>query len=441
MGETSDSVRAGAPPPMPLAFFGFATALMGIAFYLIIEVNVTVLRFFKKRGGLYFWCILVASWGTCLHTISFIIQWWVPGAPWVLCAAFGQFGWSFMVTAQSLVLYSRLHLVIRNHKILRGVLIMIITTSIAVEVPNWVTSWFAYDTELSVTELWTPRDNIMLRISQLVLFLQESTLSVLYIWGTVKILAPNDKINVRRIKWDLIAVNSFIIATDLVNVILTYANDHYAKEPIQNFSYAFKLRIEFAVLNQLMAVTSQSRASNYNAGGRYVKDSGWNSSSGGASKPLDRSKPSSDGKSTSQRPSDKSPQSMAALAYGPNSNVPLRHHASDHSGSTSSGGDHELEKLPRARLESNRPHADAPPLPSHENTNDGITVRHDLQQQQGVLHNTASSSQLYGSSENLAPYVHTRAVASPNRESWWDRLAKKVDPPDDERWRRDLSRV
>lgn len=59
----------------------------------------------------------------------------------------GQFGWSFMVTGQSLVLYSRLHLVIRSHKILRAVLVMIITSSIAVEVPNWVTSWFAYDTD------------------------------------------------------------------------------------------------------------------------------------------------------------------------------------------------------------------------------------------------------------------------------------------------------
>ena len=432
---------------MPLAFFGFATALMGIAFYLIIEVNVTVFRFFKKRAGLYFWSILIASWGTCLHTISFIIQWWVPGSSWVLCAALGEFGWSFMVTAQSLVLYSRLHLVIRNHNILRGVLIMIITTSIAVEVPNWVTSWFAYDTKLNVTELWTPRDNIMLRISQLVLFLQEATLSVLYIWGTVKILAPNDRIDVRRIKWDLVAINSFIIATDLVNVILTYADEHYAKEPIQNFSYAFKLRTEFVILNQLMAVTSQSRASHYNSGRRYVKDSGWNSSlGGGASKPLDRSKPNSDGgKITSPRPSEKSPYSMAALTYSPNPNVPLRHHASHQSGSTSSsGGDPELKKLLSARLESSRPHADASLSPSHENNGDGTTVRHDLrQQQQAVLHTTTTSSrQPSGSSEILAPsHVHTHAEASPNRDSWWGRVVRKVDPPNEERWRRDLSRV
>ena len=434
---------------MALAFFGFATALMGITFYLIIEVNVTVLRFFKKRRGLYFWSILIASWGTCLHTIASIIQWWVPGSPWVLCAALDEFGWSFMVTGQSLVLYSRLHLVIRNHKILRGVLIMIITTSIAVEVPNWVTSWFAFDTSLSVTELWTPRDNIMLRISQLVLFLQEATLSILYIWGTVKILAPNDKLNLRRIKWDLVAVNSFIIATDLVNVILTYTDELYVKEPIQDFSYAFKLRTEFAVLNQLMAVTSLSRGSNYNGGGRYVKDSGWNSSSGGAPKPLDRGKPNSDGKDvTATHPSDKSPNSMAALAYGHNPNRPLRHHASNQSSSISSGGDHELDKMPKAKLEKGCRHVDALPPWSHGKIENGIIDRYDhdqqqqqQQQQQGLHRAMTSSLEPYASSENLAPYLQAHAAASPSRESWWGRLVRNVDPPDEERWRRDLSRV
>ena len=429
MGETSGTVRAGAPPPMPLGFFGFATALMGIAFYLIIEVNVTIQRFFKKKSGLYFWSLLIASWGTCLHTIAFILQWWVPASPWVLSADFGQFGWSFMVTAQSLVLYSRLHLVIRNRNILRGALIMIIITSIAVEVPNWVTSWFALDPQPEVTKLWTPRDNIMLRISQLVLFLQESTLSLLYIWGTIKILAPNEKININRIKWDLVAVNSFIIATDLVNVVLTYTEEHYAKEPIQNFSYAFKLRIEFVVLNQLMAVTSQSRSSNYNCGGRYVKNSGWDRSlSGDASdqreSPNGRRGPSSSGLSPG-RP-ERSLYSMAALAYGKNPNAKmLRHHGS---GSSYSGGyeeayDIEKSELPEKGLSST----------SSDNaliTKGGNYGPKDLPRSPDV------------NSGGLNRVMRGGRTPMPNHEDgWWGRLLHLVDPPSEERWRRDLSRV
>ena len=463
MGESSgSSVRAGAPPPMPLPFFGFATALMGITFYLLIEVNITIQRFFKKRGGLYYWSLLVASFGTCIHTISFIIQWWVPGAPWILCAALGQFGWSFMVTAQSLVLYSRLHLVIRNHTIIRGCLLMIIVTSIAVEIPNWVTSWFAYDTDYSVTKLWTPRDDIMLRISQLVLFLQESCLSILYIWGVVKALTPNDRINVNRIKWDLIAISSFIIATDLANVILTYTSEHFAKEPIQNFSYAFKLRVEFAVLNQLMSVTSQSRSINYNGGGRYVKETGWsNDSSGGgaggadvklAESGRDRKRKHSspdEGYSSISSPSqsEKSSYSLAALRYGSDpSTKSLRHHGSGSISSNSPGRGHghghgaeaDPERLPRARLQ-----------PSREQMDEGIiTVRHAINQHREMQQRQQREN------EGMSPfYLETYADATPENgnghghehaagaQSWWDRLLYKVDPPEDERWRRDLSRV
>lgn len=345
-----------------------------------------------------------------------------------------------MVTAQSLVLYSRLHLIIRNHRILRGALIMIITTSIAVEIPNWVTSWFAYDTDPKVTKLWTPRDDIMLRISQLVIFLQESSLSILYIWGTVKILSPNDKINIRRVKWDLIAISSFTIATDLVNVILTYTNEHYAKEPIQNFSYAFKLRVEFVVLNQLMAVTSQSHASNYNAGARYVKDSGWNTSStGGVGNP---SKATSDrrrlnsshdsrGNAGSPKPSETSPYHLAELAYGPNPNAKyLRHQAS---GSISSGGyerDQELEKLPRARFEGS----------SEEISNHASSAKYasdpKAQGREGQHLHSASG-------KRLSPFWEKQPAATTrsNEGSWWDRLLHKVDPSYEERWERDLSRV
>ena len=315
---------------------------------------------------------------------------------------------------------------------------MIITTSIAVEVPNWVTSWFAYDTDYKVTKLWTPRDDIMLRISQLVIFLQESTLSILYIWGTVKVLTPNARINVNRIKWDLIAINSFIIATDLVNVILTYANEHYAKEPIQNFSYAFKLRIEFVVLNQLMQVTSQSRASNYNGGNRYIKDGGLvssNFSSGGGGRPgvtkssEHKSKASSGDdytsttSPTSSRPPHKSTAGLATLAYSPK--VHMKSIGSQESGSMSSGkpetSSYELEKLPRAKLEQ----------PS-EYVDEGISsVRHAVDRHQ-------EENGYYG--EGSPQYSQTERVPL-NEETWWDRVLRKVDPSEEERWRRDLSRI
>lgn len=287
-----DSLHAGHPHRMPDAIFGMAAGFFAIAFYLIIEINVTVLRTFKKRRGLYFWSLLISSWGTFFHTLGYVTLWWVPKAPWGLNTSFIMFGWSAMITFQSLVLYSRLHLVIRNHKILRGVLIMIMSTIILIQIPQWVTTWAATDTKLSVTKKWSPYDSIMVRVSQLAFLLQEGTLSILYIWGAVKVLSANDKIDVRRVKWDLIYINTFLILVDVIILCLAYTNEHFPKEPIQNFVYAFKLKIEFVVLNQLMIITSQSRATNFNGGGRYIKPSSWDSPSAQQA----RSNPSTDGK-------------------------------------------------------------------------------------------------------------------------------------------------
>ncbi len=305
-----DSLHAGHPHRMPDTTFGMAAGFFAIAFYLILEINVTVLRTFKKRRGLHFWSLLISSWGTFFHTLGYVTLWWVPRAPWGLNTSFIMFGWSAMVTFQSLVLYSRLHLVIRNHNILRGVLILIVSTIVLIQIPQWVTTWASTDTKLSVTTKWSPYDSIMVRVSQLAFLLQEGTLSILYIWGAVKVLSANDKIDLRRVKWDLIYINTFIILVDIIILSLAYTNEHFPKEPIQNFVYAFKLKIEFVVLNQLMSITSQSRAANCNAGGRYVKPSSWDQPSAQAA----RSSPSTGGKHEGLTTSVTDPKSPSA--YG-----------------------------------------------------------------------------------------------------------------------------
>ena len=53
---------------------------------------------------------------------------------------------------------------------------------------------------------------------------------------------------------DLIYVNLIIVSLDIVVVILTYMNLTGISHPIQTFSYTLKLKLEFVVLNQLMAV-------------------------------------------------------------------------------------------------------------------------------------------------------------------------------------------
>ena len=395
-----DVLHAGTPPPMPAAIFGMATAFMGIALYLVLEVNVTVLRVFKKKRGLYFWSLIIAAWGVCFHSIGYILQWWTPGSPWALNTAFILCGWSMMVTGQSFVLYSRLHLVIRNYSVLRGCLIMIIATSILIEIPQWVTTWASTDTRLSVTKLWSPWDSIMVRISQMAFLLQEATLSLLYIWGTMKVLAPNDRVNVKRVRWDLIFINTYIILADIIILVLAYTNEHFPKEPTQNFVYAFKLKVEFVVLNQLMAITSQSRSSNFNDGHRYAKSSNF-SHSLASPKPLTRSQPSGDSLKSPVSPKDRQRQnsSLATFAYGPSTKVSF---SNERSLSDSSSSEHQpsMFGLEHALSPNASPRPDTLKEAASDFTRERIMVKHELQQRAAVVREPAAHR--YRSSENLA---------------------------------------
>ena len=56
---------------------------------------------------------------------------------------------------------------------------------------------------------------------------------------------------------DLIYVNVIIVLFDFLVVILLYLNRVGISHPIQTFSYALKFRLEFVVLNQLMAVAAR----------------------------------------------------------------------------------------------------------------------------------------------------------------------------------------
>lgn len=56
---------------------------------------------------------------------------------------------------------------------------------------------------------------------------------------------------------DLIYVNVIILLFDILVVILVYLNQVGISHPVQSFSYALKLKLEFVVLNQLMAVAAR----------------------------------------------------------------------------------------------------------------------------------------------------------------------------------------
>ena len=85
----------------------------------------------------------------------------------------------------------------------------------------------------------------------------ELILSGIYVWSLLKLLNLKSSVRQRRVMRDLIYVNVILVLSDILVVILLYLNQTGISHPIQTFSYALKLKLEFVVLNQLMAVAAR----------------------------------------------------------------------------------------------------------------------------------------------------------------------------------------
>lgn len=111
------------------------TICCALSLYNALELLLLIFTTFKRFRGLYFWSLLVASFGVIPYTFGFMIEYFkltVQAAGLIITCV----GWPMMVTGQSLVLYSRLHVVVGKTyvNLLKGVKWMIIIDAIVFHV-------------------------------------------------------------------------------------------------------------------------------------------------------------------------------------------------------------------------------------------------------------------------------------------------------------------
>lgn len=97
----------------------------------------------------------------------------------------------------------------------------------------------------------------MERYTQIGYTLVEFIVSGVYIHSLILLLRLKTSVRQRRVLLDLIYVNILAIVFDIITIILVYLNQLGSSHPMQAFSYALKLRLEFVALNQLMAVAAR----------------------------------------------------------------------------------------------------------------------------------------------------------------------------------------
>jgi len=85
--------------------------------------------------------------------------------------------------------------------------------------------------------------------------IQEIIISVIYITATLKMLKGSFDKRVRNTTTFLVLIQAIAILSDILVIGLDYAEYFTLKAVIHSFVYAFKLQLEFVILNEFKAVS------------------------------------------------------------------------------------------------------------------------------------------------------------------------------------------
>ncbi|KAK2612478.1 hypothetical protein QQS21_001416 [Conoideocrella luteorostrata] len=233
---------------------------ISIALYNVIELNFLVITTFKRFRGLYFWSFTCSTWGIAFNAVGYLLRHLNPDQSGYLHATLILIGWCSMVTGQSLVLYSRLHIVMHDPRLLRYVLGMIIVNAIWLSVPVIV---LVYGTNSNNPELFRKPYSVFEKIQLTVFFVQEVLISSLYIVETTRLLKMQRGIassSMRRVMGHLILVNVFVVLLDISILCLEFTEHYDIQTAWKALVYSVKLKSEFSVLNRLVEFSQHLRA-------------------------------------------------------------------------------------------------------------------------------------------------------------------------------------
>ena len=157
-----------------------------------------------------------------------------------------------MVTGQAFVLFSRLHIVVRRRRTLRLVLVMICVNAVCLHIPTII---LTIGSNSAPASAWAPIFNIVERIQLALFCIQEFIISTIYIYCTVQLLGSIYHSRTREVMIELIIINAVCLSMDVVLIGLEYSNNYVGETSVKAMIYAIKLKLEFAVLNQLKNLT------------------------------------------------------------------------------------------------------------------------------------------------------------------------------------------
>ncbi|KAI0429784.1 hypothetical protein F5Y09DRAFT_356601 [Xylaria sp. FL1042] len=233
--------------PMAMLLAG----LFAISQWNSLEIYISIFRTFRRRRGLYFCSALIANTGILLTSLFCLLRFF-DVAPPGLMSIFVDVGWCSMVTGQSLMLYSRLHLVMCDPRKLRWVLCITMSILLVIEIP--VATLFVTNTyEVNNVAVATAFD--MIEKTQLVVIgIVESVLSGLYLYEWARVRKELEITKGRKahvVFHELIGLFLVVIALDISLIVLQFSNLFQVQVTYKPLVYSIKLKAEIYVLNNL----------------------------------------------------------------------------------------------------------------------------------------------------------------------------------------------
>lgn len=228
-------------------------ALIGISLYNAVELTTLIFTTFHFYGGLYFWSLtLSTTLGLVPSGIANTLHYFNIGPLW-LAMTLSNIGFYFLIPMQSVVLYSRLHLVLYNQLILRLALYILIVDAVVFSISITIV---CYGSAFIRTPGWNASYTILERLQVTWFCVQEFILAFLYIRETIKLLHlnPTHSSRRRKIMYELLAINIGIILMDVAVIVIEFLGLYYLQVLVKCAIYSAKLKLEFAVLGKLTAI-------------------------------------------------------------------------------------------------------------------------------------------------------------------------------------------
>jgi hypothetical protein len=232
----------------------FAT-FAALAWYNAIELVILCLVTFRCWHGCYFWSLLISSSCIITYCLGFVLLFFPTGVTPYVCVTLVVISWCGMVTGQSLVLWSRLHLVVQNTKLLLGVLLMIVVDAVILHIPTAV---LFYGTAAKPNSVFAHGYNIMERIQIAGFCIQELIISGIYVWQTIKLLRLRPQGRPLGILSQLLVINIVILMLDITVIVIEYIGYYAVQVMFKPVAYSVKLKLEYAILGKLVSFVRRS---------------------------------------------------------------------------------------------------------------------------------------------------------------------------------------